>query len=82
MGAPCLPGCKVNHDLGWTRCCRSIEQLWDRCFQPFLFPPPTETPLASNSGLGGLSKRHSPICALKQAYASKIEEELAGRLIA
>ncbi|KAH8020750.1 hypothetical protein HPB51_003407 [Rhipicephalus microplus] len=37
--------------------------------------------LAINTGLGGLSKRGSPICTLKRASASKIEEELAGRLI-
>ncbi|KAH7971576.1 hypothetical protein HPB51_027081 [Rhipicephalus microplus] len=45
-------------------------------------PLSTEKPLAINTGLGGLSKRRSLFCAIKQESFSKLEEELAGRLIA
>ncbi|XP_037503489.1 uncharacterized protein LOC119378402, partial [Rhipicephalus sanguineus] len=44
-------------------------------------PPPTVKPLTVTTDLGRLSKRRSPTCALQQAVASKLEEELAGRLI-
>ncbi|KAL3211240.1 hypothetical protein MRX96_036581 [Rhipicephalus microplus] len=65
IGAACLPGCKVDQELGWASCGRSIEKLWDQCLQPSInLPPPTEKPLAIDTGLGGLSKRRSPICAL------------------
>ncbi|KAH8032082.1 hypothetical protein HPB51_023066 [Rhipicephalus microplus] len=46
------------------------------------FPLPTEKPLAISSGLGGLSKHRSSFCAIKQKSVSKLEEVLAGRLIA
>ncbi|XP_049272458.1 uncharacterized protein LOC119397241 [Rhipicephalus sanguineus] len=40
-------------------------------------PPPTVKPLTVTTDLGRLSKRRSPTCALQQAVASKLEEELA-----
>ncbi|KAH7934582.1 hypothetical protein HPB51_029053 [Rhipicephalus microplus] len=82
MGAPYLPDCKVDQDLAWASCCRSIKQLWNWCPPAVPLPPLTEKPADINAAKGGFSKRHPPICALKQASASKIEEELPGGLIA
>ncbi|KAH8001103.1 hypothetical protein HPB51_026343 [Rhipicephalus microplus] len=53
----------------------------DWCLHDPSSPANKKKTLAINTGLGGLSKRGSPICTLKRASASKIEEELAGRLI-
>ncbi|KAH8026370.1 hypothetical protein HPB51_020354 [Rhipicephalus microplus] len=62
-----------------------LRQIYQAAVGPM--PPavplhrPAEKALAINTGLGGLSKRQSPICPLKKASASKIEEEWAGKLI-
>ncbi|KAL3183784.1 hypothetical protein MRX96_033857 [Rhipicephalus microplus] len=80
MCAPCFPVYLIDQEsrLG------ELLQIYQAAVGPV--PPavpllsPTEKPLGyQHWSWEGSPRRHSPICALKQASASKIEEELAGK---